>query len=95
MADIEDWFDTDLLDSVKETATWLSDYEHGDGDGLYWDVLPGKDIDPRSTLTSVTSLYGGAAGIALFFLRLYRVTGETSYLDKAKEIGRASCRERV
>ena len=84
MADIEDWFDTDLLDSVKETATWLSDYEHGDGDGLYWDVLPGKDIDPRGTLTSVTSLYGGAAGIALFFLRLYRVTGETSYLDKAK-----------
>lgn len=61
MADIEDWFDTDLLDSVKETATWLSDYEHGDGDSLYWNVLPGKDIDPRSTLTSVTSLYGGAA----------------------------------
>ena len=75
MADIEDWFDTDLLDSVKETATWLSDYEHGDGDGLYWDVLPGKDIDPRSTLTSVTSLYGGAAGIALFFLRLLQSNG--------------------
>ena len=74
-----------LLDPVLETAAWLEDYEHEDEEGrIYWDILPGKDIATNLTLTSRTSLYGGTAGIALFFLRLYRVTKDKKWLEKAE-----------
>ena len=72
------------LEAVLETAAWLEEYEHVSDKGTKWDILPEKEIDPDLTLTSQTSLYGGTAGIALFFLRLYRVTKDTKWLTKAK-----------
>ncbi|MBQ9610385.1 MAG: hypothetical protein IJV15_13210 [Lachnospiraceae bacterium] len=75
---------SDYLKAVFETADWISDYEHKTDSGSYWDILPGKEVDEDATLTSIGSLYGGAAGVALFFLRLYQVTCKEEYLDKAR-----------
>ena len=73
-----------VLRAVIQVANHLSEYEHSDGNGISWDVIPGKKINLNEVLVSETSLYGGAAGTALFFLRLYEVTGNTNYLEKAK-----------
>lgn len=72
------------LRAVLQVAEHLSAYEHRDGREISWDVIPGKETDPGAVLVSDVSLYGGAAGIALFFLRLYEVTKDAAYLDKAK-----------
>ncbi len=73
-----------VLSTLIQVVNHLTEYEHSDGTGINWDIIPGKKIDPDDVLVSKTSLYGGAAGTALFFLRLYEVTGNTDYLEKAK-----------
>ena len=84
LEEFNDKLPSDYLKAVIETADWISDYEHIDTNGIFWEVLPGKETDEAATLTSISGLYGGASGIALFFLRLYQVTGEEKYLNKAK-----------
>ena len=74
-----------LLETVIEAADFLEDYEHETVDGIYWDIIPGKETGWNEVLTSITSLYGGTAGVALFFLRLYQVTGNERYLKKARK----------
>ncbi len=76
--------DEDYLNIVTETSAWLEDLEHETENGIYWDVIPGKEIPEDAVLTSRISLYGGGSGIALFYLRLYETTGREEYLDNAK-----------
>ena len=74
-----------LLRTVLETERWLDQYSHAEGDSRFWDVLPGKETDPNGLLLKDTGIYAGSAGIALFYLRLYTVTGEEKWLNRAKE----------
>lgn len=73
-----------LVEVALESAAWLETYGHIDKDTEYWDVLPGKQVDEDTLLLKSTSLYGGAAGIALFYLRLYVATGDEEWLKKAR-----------
>ncbi len=72
-----------VLESVLRTADWIKEYEHRTYKGVYYDVLPEKDVPKNAILLDRTSFYGGSAGIALFFLRLYIVTGERKWLEEA------------
>ncbi len=73
-----------LLTVSQETLTWIGQYSHKDGDAEYWDILPGTDVPEAALLLKSTSLYGGAAGIALLYLRAYVTTGHKEYLEHAK-----------
>lgn len=73
-----------LISSAIETANWIKSYEHTEGDGKYWDVLPEKEVPEGSILLDKASLYGGSAGISLFFLRLYLSTNDEKWLNDAK-----------
>lgn len=105
MAKIPNWmkqFDAPsrdmLLAAAKETAAWLESFGHVEPalDGVHltehWDPMPGKEVSPGELLLSPTSLYGGAAGIAFFYLRLFQASGERDYLLKA-EAGVRYCME--
>ncbi len=72
-----------LIEKSIETAEWIEQYAHEEGDTKYWDVLPGQEQE-GAFLLKPTGIYGGAPGVAFFFLRLYRATGEKKYLENAK-----------
>lgn len=73
-----------LLDTVYETERWLDQYHHEEGEKEHWDVLPGKDLDANTFLLKDTSIYAGAAGVSLFYLRLYIADKDEKWLKKAK-----------
>lgn len=73
-----------LLNASLETAGWIEKYNTIENDLECWEVLPGRKIDDNALLLKDTSLYAGAAGIALFYLRLYVATQDESWLKKAK-----------
>lgn len=73
-----------LLDIAVETAEWISKYERLSEQGMCWHVKPGYQVEEGSLLLDDRSLYSGAAGIALFHIRLYLVTKNKEYLEKAQ-----------
>ena len=75
--------DDDYLNIVMQTASWLADHEHHTEEGIFWDVIADKTNSQDAVLTSEVSLYGGNAGISLFFLRLYESTGDKDHLNRA------------
>ena len=76
--------ETKLLDVVFQTEKWVDGNSHKDGDTISWDIIPGKEQEPGGLLLSDTSIYAGAAGISLFYLRLYISQKEDKWLEKAK-----------
>ena len=75
-----------LLESIKEVVEYLDHYAVKSPDGTYWKQSPepGKDYDDDLILTR-KGIYAGSAGIGLFYLELYDVTGDESYLTRARE----------
>ncbi|MEI3228997.1 MAG: hypothetical protein V8S28_05140 [Lachnospiraceae bacterium] len=73
------------LDAALQTADWLEENSQEDEDTKRWNVLPGKDVADEELLLKDTSLYGGAAGDALLYLRLYVATEDKKWLEKAKK----------
>lgn len=73
-----------LLEAAFQTSEWISKYEKISECGMCWDVKPGYEVPEGSLLLDNRSLYSGAAGIALFYLRLYLVTKDKNYIEKAK-----------
>lgn len=73
-----------LLTAAKETGDWINQYERKTGGMSCWDVLPGTETDRNAFLLKDTGIYAGAAGIALFNLRLYVATGDKEFLNKAE-----------
>lgn len=67
------------LTAAEEAANWLTSIEHTEAScsGLSWPV---SDV---STIRQ-TGLDEGAAGIGLFFLKLYQATHNSDYLEKAR-----------
>lgn len=76
---------TKLIKMVYETIDWLEQYSHKNGEQLYFDVLPGKQVEEGALLLSDKGLYGGGAGIALLYLRLYVATKEVKWLEKSRQ----------
>lgn len=74
----------ELLSAVLETEKWLSKYEVKGDVGMCWPIKPGEENPIGGLLQDDRSLYAGAAGIALFYLRLYLVTKSKEYLLKAQ-----------
>lgn len=73
--------DVRYLNAAREAAAWLETLERrGPGDSLSWPQAEGA-----SGGSAGVDL--GAAGIGAFHLRLYLVTGEQRYLDKAVGAG--------
>lgn len=74
----------DLLQSVLETSEWINQYKRDKENTSHWDVWPEHKLDEDPLLLRDTSLYGGSAGISLFYLRLYEATKDSKYLEFAK-----------
>ena len=72
----------ELLKAAKETEKWISGFGREVDGGMCWEIIPGEET-PETILLGDRSLYSGAAGIVIFYLRLYLATGEQEYLDKA------------
>lgn len=76
----------DYIRIAKETAEWIKSTEIKTEKGKKWDQSPDSDEDFSDyPMLTEKALYGGSAGVGLFFLRLYQATGESKYLDEAKE----------
>ena len=60
-----------LLQTAAESVNWIEQYGHVDGDVESWDVMPGKQVEKDALLLDDASLYAGAAGIALLYLKYY------------------------
>ena len=73
-----------LLDAALETAAWIEQNGHTEGHTEWWEPWPEHEVGEDELLMKDTSLYGGAAGVALLYLRLYKATGEKQWLEKAK-----------
>lgn len=75
----------DYISIAEETAKWLKTTEKITPFGKRWNQSPdsSEDFSDYPMLTE-KALYGGSAGVGLFFLRLYQVTGKEEYLQEAK-----------
>ncbi len=73
----------EYLTVAKKTAHWISSLEIADpvSGGISWKFREGSIGGGGASYCS------GAAGIGTFFLKLYKVTGESQYLTKAKKTG--------
>jgi lantibiotic modifying enzyme len=66
------------LDDARDIARWLSVQGRSTEPGRIWPADPDK---PRET---PVNLYSGSSGVVLFYLELYRITGEKSFLEEAR-----------
>jgi lantibiotic modifying enzyme len=68
---------TPYLDTALEVSNYLTSLERPQAIGIAW---PASDQPATYVSTGVSD---GAAGIGFFYLRLYQVTGDPAFLDKA------------
>lgn len=75
----------DYVRIAEEAARWIKGTEKITPHGKVWKQNPDSD-DDLSDYPYLTdrAMYGGSAGIGLFYLRLYQVTKKVEYLDEAK-----------
>lgn len=75
----------DYIDIAENTARWIKTTERITEHGKRWIQSPDstEDFSDYPMLTE-KALYGGSAGIGLFYLRLYQATCKDEYLDEAK-----------
>jgi hypothetical protein len=67
------------LDTALQVSNYLASLEQPQAVGTAW---PASD-QPGAYMS--TGVVDGAAGIGFFYLRLYQVTGDAAYLDKARQ----------
>lgn len=73
-----------LIDVALESVDWIEQFGHADGNVESWDVRPERKVEANEILLSDTGIYAGAAGIALLYLRLYVLSHNEEYLERAK-----------
>lgn len=78
-------YDTeDYLKAALEAADWIDQQEVEESEGITWEAFPKEQQGlSGSAFLSNTSFYAGSAGIGFFYLRLYQVTRDTKWLEKA------------
>ena len=76
----------DYIEIAEQTARWVKTTEKKTKYGKRWIQSPDstEDFSDYPMLTE-KALYGGSAGIGLFYLRLYQATGKEEYLNEAKQ----------
>ena len=80
----------EYLEAAKKVAEYIRHYEVVTPEGKHWKIgtVPGRGLDEvESTYLNERNLYSGAAGIGLFLIQLYDITGDKSYLDDAIAAG--------
>jgi lantibiotic modifying enzyme len=68
--------DLSFLDAGLRAGNWLNRHCIPTAQGITWPVFPGEE-------PIVTHLYSGSAGVVLYFLQAYCITGQSSYLETA------------
>ena len=78
----KDYSANDYVEFAKQTARWIKTTKKNGKIGTLWIQSPDskEDFSDYPMLTP-KSLYGGSAGVGLFYLRLYQATKEEEYLD--------------
>lgn len=75
----------DYINIAEETARWIKTTEKVTPYGKRWNQSPDSEEDFSDyPMLTEKALYGGSAGIGLFYLRLYQATGNEEYLQEAK-----------
>lgn len=75
----------DYIKIAEETARWIKTTEKVTPYGKRWNQSPDSEEDFSDyPMLTEKALYGGSAGIGLFYLRLYQATGNEEYLQEAK-----------
>jgi lantibiotic modifying enzyme len=77
----------DYLGVALSSERWIATGAHPFGQGIAWYDCPERPEQRIDALASATGLYAGSAGILLFYLALYQVTGEQGYLQTARAAG--------
>jgi lantibiotic modifying enzyme len=76
------------LDAALRAERWLSAAAVRDADGTRWPVVPGS---PAAAIER--SLYSGSSGVILAYVELFVTTGESRYLDVARDAARWLARD--
>ena len=75
----------DYISIAEQAADWITEQEVVTADGKLWIQSPDSEEDFSDyPMLTPYALYGGSAGIGLFFLRLYQATGKEAYLQDAR-----------
>lgn len=74
------------VEFAEETAKWIDAAKIQTTSGIRWEQSPDSDEDFSDyPMLTEKALYGGSAGVGLFYLRLYQVTGKEEYLESARK----------
>lgn len=74
----------DYISVAEETANWLKSLRTDTKYGRIWVQSPDSKEDfSNYPMLKEKALYGGSAGIGLFYLRLYQATKKDEYLEEA------------
>ena len=79
----------DYVKIAEQSANWIKTTGIKGRFGKLWNQAPDshENYDDYPMLTP-KSLYGGSAGVGLYYLRLYQVTKKEEYLEEAKTAAR-------
>lgn len=78
------------VETAKAVAEWIRRFEVKKAVGKSWALSSGEgssEGDGLAAKLTDRTIYSGAAGVGLFFVQLYEVTGDESYLNEAIEAG--------
>lgn len=83
----KDYIAEDYLNAAIETDAWLKSLEIKTENGAIWSRSPELEDDKVSEQVLFTDkcMYGGSAGIGIYYLRLYEATEDKKYLMIARE----------
>jgi len=71
-------YDDAYLQAALQTAEWIR------STALVSDVGTAWPVDPLDTAQVATNLYSGTPGVVLFFIEVWRATGDSTFLDDAR-----------
>lgn len=76
----------DYVKFAEQTANWIKTTGKRGKFGKLWTQAPDSNADYSDyPMLTPKSLYGGSAGVGLYYLRLYQVTKKAEYLEEAKD----------
>lgn len=77
----------DYLNAALQIYEWVESNRIDDETGVTYRVNPGSVVEyEEHAVHGKYGLYSGSAGIGIFLLRLYEVTGDAEYLKEAKQV---------
>ena len=74
----------EYLDAAIGAAQYIARYKKNDADGVYWESPTPIPLPFHAQGIPNINLYDGAAGIAYFYLKLWQVTGDETYLNDVR-----------